>query len=293
MRINKLKGAILASVLVLSVGTIAVKAAPISEKQKITTSKKTTETESSTKSTSIDAITVTPTVPAKDEAVSGNEENLAVTPTIVSSTKYKEVTMITKADIQKMAGMDVTYKNVSSIYKELKQSSTWEMAGYNENDANLIASRFTLNYKQAVGILKKIAKNSELGLKVVLLHKPNYQSAFIGVIKTSSESEVNNTDLKEIEISIEYKGGSVELEYSIKQDGSVKAEYENELTKEELKGQAAQAKVEAILEGLNISEKNQEAIVTYILEKLELNQNYKKFEFEAEFNNGTKYEFQL
>lgn len=291
MRINKLKGAILASVLVLSVGTIAVKAAPISEKQ-ITASKNTTQTNSSTKSTSIDAITVTPTVPAKDEAVSGNEEK-AVTPTIVSSTKYKEVTMITKADIQKMAGMDVTYKNVSSIYKELKQSSTWELVGYNENDANLIASRFALNYKQAVGILKKIAKNSELGLKVVLLHKPNYQSAFIGVIKTSSESEVNNTDLKELEVSVQYKRGSVEFEYNIKQDGSVKAEYENELTKEELKGQAAQAKVEAVLEGLNISEKNQEAIVTYILEKLELNQNYKKFEFEAELNNGTKYEFQL
>lgn len=293
MRINKLNGAILASVLVLSVGTIAVKAAPISEKQKVITTKKTTETKNSTESTSVDAITVTPTVPAKEETVSGNEENVAVTPTIVSSTKYKEVTMITKEDIQKMVGVDVTYKNVSSIYKVFKQSSTWEKAGYNENDAKLIVSRITANYKQTVGILKKIAKNNELGLKVVLIHKPNYQSAYIGVIKTSSESDVNNTALKELEITAKYKGGSVELEYSIKEDGSVKAEYENDFTKEELKGKVAQAKVEAILEGLNISEKNQEAIVTYILEKLELDKNYKKFEFEAKFNNGTKYEFQL
>lgn len=292
MRINKLNGAILASVLVLSVGTIAVKAAPISEKQKVITTKK-TETKNSTESTSVDAITVTPTVPAKEETVSGNEENVAVTPTIVSSTKYKEVTMITKEDIQKMVGVDVTYKNVSSIYKVFKQSSTWEKAGYNENDAKLIVSRITANYKQTVGILKKIAKNNELGLKVVLIHKPNYQSAYIGVIKTSSESDVNNTALKELEITAKYKGGSVELEYSIKEDGSVKAEYENDFTKEELKGKVAQAKVEAILEGLNISEKNQEAIVTYILEKLELGKNYKKFEFEAKFNNGTKYEFQL
>lgn len=292
MRINKLNGAILASVLVLSVGTIAVKAAPISEKQKVITTKK-TETKNSTESTSVDAITVTPTVPAKEETVSGNEENVAVTPTIVSSTKYKEVTMITKEDIQKMVGVDVTYKNVSSIYKVFKQSSTWEKAGYNENDAKLIVSRITANYKQTVGILKKIAKNNELGLKVVLIHKPNYQSAYIGVIKTSSESDVNNTALKELEITAKYKGGSVELEYSIKEDGSVKAEYENDFTKEELKGKVAQAKVEAILEGLNISEKNQEAIVTYILEKLELDKNYKKFEFEAKFNNGTKYEFQL
>lgn len=293
MRINKLNGAILASVLVLSVGTIAVKAAPISEKQKVITTKKTTETKNSTELTSVDAITVTPTVPAKEETVSGNEENVAVTPTIVSSTKYKEVTMITKEDIQKMVGVDVTYKNVSSIYKVFKQSSTWEKAGYNENDAKLIVSRITANYKQTVGILKKIAKNNELGLKVVLIHKPNYQSAYIGVIKTSSESDVNNTALKELEITAKYKGGSVELEYSIKEDGSVKAEYENDFTKEELKGKVAQAKVEAILEGLNISEKNQEAIVTYILEKLELDKNYKKFEFEAKFNNGTKYEFQL
>ena len=72
MRINKLNGAILASVLVLSVGTIAVKAAPISEKQKVITTKKTTETKNSTESTSVDAITVTPTVPAKEETVSGN-----------------------------------------------------------------------------------------------------------------------------------------------------------------------------------------------------------------------------
>lgn len=293
MRINKLNGAILASVLLLSVGTIAVKAAPISEKQKVITTKKTTETKNSTESTSVDAITVTPTVPDKEETVSGNEENVAVTPTIVSSTKYKEVTMITKEDIQKMVGVDVTYKNVSSIYKVFKQSSTWEKAGYNENDAKLIVSRITANYKQTVGILKKIAKNNELGLKVVLIHKPNYQSAYIGVIKTSSESDVNNTALKELEITAKYKGGSVELEYSIKEDGSVKAEYENDFTKEELKGKVAQAKVEAILEGLNISEKNQEAIVTYILEKLELDKNYKKFEFEAKFNNGTKYEFQL
>ena len=211
----------------------------------------------------------------------------------MSSTKYKEVTMITKEGIQKMVGVDVTYKNVSSIYKVFKQSSTWEKAGYNENDAKLIVSRITANYKQTVGILKKIAKNNELGLKVVLIHKPNYQSAYIGVIKTSSESDVNNTALKELEITAKYKGGSVELEYSIKEDGSVKAEYENDFTKEELKGKVAQAKVEAILEGLNISEKNQEAIVTYILEKLELDKNYKKFEFEAKFNNGTKYEFQL
>lgn len=293
MRINKLNGAILASVLVLSVGTIAVKAAPISEKQKVITTKKTTGTKNSTESTSVDATTVTPTVPAKEETVSGNEENVAVTPTIVSSTKYKEVTMITKEDIQKMVGVDVTYKNVSSIYKVFKQSSTWEKAGYNENDAKLIVSRITANYKQTVGILKKIAKNNELGLKVVLIHKPNYQSAYIGVIKTSSEPDVNNTALKELEITAKYKGGSVELEYSIKEDGSVKAEYENDFTKEELKGKVAQAKVEAILEGLNINEKNQEAIVTYILEKLELDKDYKKFEFEAKFNNGSKYEFQL
>ena len=311
MRINKLKSVIFASVLMLSVGTIAVKAAPMTEKQKVTSSKKTSDTKRNTESSSIDSVTVTPTTsateepstvtptipateePSTEKPSTGVEETTNITPTVVASSKYKEVMMLTKEDIKKMTGMDVTYKNVTSIYKELKKSTTWNIAGYNDNDAKLIASRFSLNYKQTVGVLKKLTKNSNLGLKVVLLHKPNYQSAHIGVIETASDSEVNNTALKELEISIEYKRGSVELEYSINKDGSIKAEYENDITKEELKGQEAQAKIEAILEGLNLSEKDQAAIVTNILNKLELDQNYKKFEFEADYNNGTKFEFEL
>ena len=297
MRINKLKGIIFASILMMSVGTIAVKAAPATDKQKTINSKKVSEANRNTESILGDSAIVTPTIPATEEPSieepsTGVEEITNVTPTVVSSSKYKEVTLLTKEDIKKMTGVDVIYKNITSIYKELKKSSTWKIAGYNDKDATLIASRFSLNYKQTVSVLKKISKNSDLGLKVVLLHKPNYESAYVGAMEIVSDSEDNKTDLKELEISIEYKRGSVELEYSIKKDGSIKAEFENEFTKEKLKGLEAQTKIEAILEGLNLSDNSQEAIVTCILEKLELDQNYKKFELEVDFNNGTKYEFE-
>lgn len=298
MRINKLKGIIFASILMMSVGTIAVKAAPATDKQKTINSKKISEANRNTESILGDSAIVTPTIPATEEPSiekpsTGVEEITNVTPTVVSSSKYKEVTLLTKEDIKKMTGVDVIYKNITSIYKELKKSSTWKIAGYNDKDATLIASRFSLNYKQTVSVLKKISKNSDLGLKVVLLHKPNYESAYVGAMEIVSDSEEDDkTGLKELEISIEYKRGSVELEYSIKKDGSIKAEYENEFTKEKLKGLEAQTKIEEILEGLNLSSNSQEAIVTFILDKLELDQNYKKFELEVDFNNGTKYEFE-
>lgn len=314
MRLNKLKGAVLASVLVLSIGVVAVKAAPSSEKQKETSTVKSTENVGVTATTPEKAITVSTSVENVKPTTGIEETTSKVTPIVVSSTKYKVVTLITKADIKELTGIELTYKNTSSVYKQLKKSTIWEAAGYSANDAKLIAARFNNNYNQAVGILKKLAKNSKLNLKVVVLNKPTYQNAYIGVsgyngnTETSKPSldqegntnvvvtttpEVTQSNLKELEINIDYKNGSVELEYSVKLDGSIKAEYQNDFTKEEIQGKAAKEKIEGILEGLDIKENNQTTILNHILTKLNLDKGYKEFQFEATYSDGKEIEFKM
>ena len=313
MRLNKFKGAVFASVIVLSIGAIAVKAAPSSEKQRGASTEKTTESTNVTSTVTPTVVpTTTITLTPENTTTSTNESTSKVTPIVVSSTKYKEVTLLTKEDIKELTGFEVTSKNVFSIYKQLKKSSTWKAAGYSESDAELIASRFKNSYNQSIGILKKLAKNSKLNLKVVVIEKPNYQSASIGVsgynsdkenTKPSEDKEGNtNTGatttpeaktLKELEVNINYKNGSIELEYSVKSDGSIKAEYQNDFTKEDLKGNAAQEKIEEILQGLDMKENNQEMNESHILSKLNLEKGYKQFQFEASYNDGKEIEFEL
>ncbi len=326
MRLNKMKGAVIASVIVLSIGAIAVKAAPSSEKQRETSSAKTTENTSIT-STVIptispsETITVTPTI-SPSETISVTPENttmgtndstLKVTPIVVSSTKYKEVTLLTKADIKELTGFELTLKNVSAIYKQLKESATWKAAGYSTSHVKLIVARFENSYEQANGILKKLAKSSNLNLKVVVIEKPNYQNAYLGVSGYNSETENSKpsddkegntntgvtttpesakTMLKELEVNIDYDNGSVELEYSVKLDGTIKVKYENDFTKEVLQGNAAQKKMEELLQGLEIKVNSQTTIEDHILSKLNLEKGYKQFQFEASYNDGKEIEFE-
>ena len=105
--------------------------------------------------------------------------------------------------------------------------------------------------------------------------------------------EVTQSNLKELEINIDYKNGSVELEYSVKLDGSIKAEYQNDFTKEEIQGKAAKEKIEGILEGLDIKENNQTTILNHILTKLNLDKGYKEFQFEATYSDGKEIEFKM
>ncbi len=299
MKLSKIKGAVLASIIVLSVGVIAVKAAPSFTYAKVK------ETSVTPTVTPTETPTVTPSVIPTETP----SETITVSPIVISSTKYKEVTLLSKSGIEQITGFPLTSKNISSIYKELKKDDTWKAAGYSEDDAKLIANRFAKSYKQSIGILKKLAKVSNLGLKVVIIDKPNYKKASIGVTKditnsdkpttaptttptTTPGEEVTKLNLKELEISIEYKKGEIELEYEVKLDGTVQAEYKNDFTGENLKNEDAKVKIESLLNGLDIKESSQTTIVEHILNKLDIEKEYKEFQFEAEFYNGKKIQFE-
>lgn len=206
MRLDEIKGAVMASVIILSIGVIAVKAAPSSEKQKgnatyttdnsggtsavIPTDTITVTPIETIKVTPTDTITVTKTELAKEDSTTGAEDTTSkVTPIVLSKTKYKEVTLISKADIKELTGFELTYKNITSIQKQLKKSSTWEAAGYSASDAKLIASRFTNRYNQTTGILKKLSKTNNLYLKVVVIDKPSYQNVNVGVSGYKADTE--------------------------------------------------------------------------------------------------------
>jgi hypothetical protein len=236
--------------------------------------------------------------------------------TVVSSSRYETVTLFSKADLKNITGVSLTTQNVTTVHNELKQAATWEKAGYNAADAKLIANRFTQSGNQAIQILTKVAYG-KLNLKVVVINKPNYTNANIGVsgqqiggggIETPDvpETETPETgvpeteapvkvqsELKEIQIDVDYKRGSIEFEYEVKYNGTVKAEYENDFTGENLHGKAAQNKIEAILAGLDVEGSSQSTIVNHILGKLNQGQTYKQFQFEAEYYDGTEREFKL
>lgn len=278
MKLNKIKGAVLASIIVLSVGVLAIKVVPTPLYAKV-----------------------------KETSILQPTKTVTVKPIVVSSTKYKEVTLLTKSDIKQITGFELTSKNITSIYNELKSESAWEMVGYSERDAELIANRFTKSYKQSIGILKKLAKISKLNLKVVIIDKPNYQNANIGVsnndtklelptitptVTPTPSTEVVKSSLKELEISIDYKNGDIELEYEVDIDGTIEAEYQNDFTGEELQGKDAKAIIENILSGLDIKNSNQATIVNHILSKLNVEKGYKQFQFKAEFYDGKEIEFE-
>lgn len=308
MHFNKIKGAIMASIIVLAVGVVTVKAAPVNynNKQNVTTISKSKKKQKKKSVTPTETITVTPV----DSSNDNGDTTSKVTPIVVTSSKYKVVTLLSQSDIEQITGLELTTKNVYSVYEQLKDEPFWEAAGYSESDAELISDRFEESYNQSISILKKIAKTDNLYLKVVVIHNPKYEKANIGVSKYQSNSEdskpdtstptptpspsddVSKSSLKELEISIEYKKGDVELEYKVKSNGTIKAEYENEFTGEHLKSEEAKEIIESILEGLDINESNETVIIDHILNKLNLDKKYKEFSFEAEFTDGREIEFE-
>lgn len=64
------------------------------------------------------------------------------------------------------------------------------------------------------------------------------------------------------------------------------------MTGERLSGQKAQAKIEALMADVDITNDSQEAIASAIASKIS-QQSYTKFEFETEFTNRRKIEFKL
>lgn len=217
----------------------------------------------------------------------------------VESSDYKTVTLFSIEEIEAYTGETLTSQSIASTYKKLATASTWTSAGYTEKEAKAIALDFTRNQSKARSLLKKLAKNNALYLKIIVLKQASVRAAFDirgydnsnnQIPDPSTPTETQGT-LKELEISIEYKKGDVELSYEIKSNGKVKAEYENELTNTELKGSKAQVKIESLLKKLDVKTMTKAQIIQTVLTELNLKNDYKEFEFEAEFTDNAKLEF--
>lgn len=218
----------------------------------------------------------------------------------LESSAYKSVTLFSISELETFTGETLTDQSITSFYKKLTTASTWEAAEYATKEAKAIALDFTRNSSKAERLLKKLVNNNELYMKIIVLKQHSVSAAFDiqgygdnnnnQIPDPSTPSETQGT-LKELDISIEYKQGDVELSYEIKSNGKVKAEYENELTNTELSGTNAQVKIEALLQNIDFQKMNNTQIIQAVLKELNLKENYKEFEFEAEFTDKTTIEF--
>lgn len=74
---------------------------------------------------------------------------------------------------------------------------------------------------------------------------------------------------------------------------SIKAQYQNDFTKDDLQGKAELDKIDGILQDLDIKGSNQNTIESHNLYKLDLEKGYKQFQLEATYNNGKEIEFEM
>lgn len=225
--------------------------------------------------------------------------------TIVSETKNKKVVSFSKQELEKGTDIKVEVDLIDKIYQSLKQTKTWENLGENTEDAERIAERFEKSESQATKILKNIAGSDELNLKVVFVNKRKYNTVNIGTLeqetttqktdsaKKKTTDETLKTQVKALDLKIEYKHKDIELEYNVKSNGSVKAKYQNEFTKETLDGAKAQKEIENLFSGLDIKNDSQSEIKDHILTKLDENKGVKKFEFKVKFSDKSKIEFEI
>ena len=85
--------------------------------------------------------------------------------------------------LKRSNGIQLEPATVQAVHQELKQQITWETLGYSTIDAQNIATRFTQNTYQALGILTDIANHSDLQLKVITINNPYLATAKIGTFK--------------------------------------------------------------------------------------------------------------
>ncbi|MBC1307508.1 YusW family protein [Listeria booriae] len=222
--------------------------------------------------------------------------------TVTYQDSYKTIQEFSKADLAKLTGVQVTAANVNSVYNQLKVNKTWTKAGFSADQAKKIVASVTAYTQQIKGILTGIAKSNNTGLRVVYVTTPYTTQVNFGTFGSSSSGSTGTDtpavtpaalSVTKIEVQIEYKKQDVEFQYEVKSNGTVKAKFENEFTKEKLEGAAAQAKIEAIFANFDIQKKSQTQIVNQVLTKLNLGKDYKEFEFEAKFSNNSKLEFEI
>lgn len=103
--------------------------------------------------------------------------------TLISQSDHEKVMSFTKKDLKEATGIQLEPATVQAVHQELKQQITWETLGYSTIDAQNIATRFTQNTYQALGILTDIANHSDLQLKVITINNPYLATAKIGTFK--------------------------------------------------------------------------------------------------------------
>ena len=237
--------------------------------------------------------------------------------TLVESNYNKTITLFNKADILAYTGLSLTSSNVSSVYNELVKTSTWEAAGYSSSQAAVIARDFGRNYSKSISLLQKMTYQNDLHLKVILITK-GYVKAEFGlqsyyvpgtpvlpeepkepeVPVTPEKPEVpeisEQSDLKKLEIQVTYTTGQqIQLEYQVKSNGTIKAQYQDKSNKVQLQDTAAAEKIEGITAGLDLKNASEKTITSHILNKLGRGSSYKQFQYQAQFNDNTQVKIKL
>ncbi|MBC1419936.1 YusW family protein [Listeria fleischmannii] len=235
-------------------------------------------------------------------------EAATTTGDIVYQDAYKKIVEFSKADVEKVTGVKLTTANVTKAYNQLKLATTWEKAGYTKAQAKVIATNagYVSYANQLKGILTSIAKNQTVGLKVIYISNAWTTQVNFGTYSNGSvtptptptpgdDTVVSSAALKikDLEVEIEYKKQDVEIDYEVKSNGRVEAEFKNEFTGQKLKGKDAQVAIEKIFNGFDFQNKNKTQIINHVTSKLNLGKDFKKFEYEVKHTNGAKIEFKV
>lgn len=225
--------------------------------------------------------------------------------TIVTETKNKKVVSYSKQELEKGTDIKLEADEIDKVYQALKQTKTWKNLGENAENAQRVAARFEQSETQATKILKNIVASDDLNLKVVFVNKPKYSSVNIGILEHETEAkktdpstkkttgETLKAQVKAIDLKIKYKHQEVKLEYNVKSNGSVKAKYQNDFTKEKLDGAKAQKVIEKLFSGLDIKNSSKSEIEEHFLTELDEKDGVKKFEFKVKFSDKSKIEFEI
>ncbi|WP_462258824.1 YusW family protein [Vagococcus teuberi] len=236
--------------------------------------------------------------------------------TVVSQTARKSVLTFTKADLERATKIKLSVSNVQKMYNLLSETDTWKELGYNDSQAAKIAQRVSLSSRQSQGILKDMLNNANVEFKVVYMNTGWFERVNIGsevVTENVPEVEVLETEtldsetpevpatgtldknIKEIEIEIDYraKNKDINLDVDVKKDGRVKAEFENEATRTKVKGDQAEAFVIDIFDSVDVRTMSKNDIKNHVLNKLNADKNFKKFDFKVKYFDESKVDFKI
>ena len=108
---------------------------------------------------------------------------------------------------------------------------------------------------------------------------------------SSMESKMKELDYKEFDLEVEYANHK-EYEAEIEQDhGKIESSLEDELNNVDVEGQEAFDKIYPNVKELDIEKDTEKSeVISQILKAFDLKDNYKEFEVEITFNDGSKLE---